>query len=94
MILLQIILGCLVLVDVFLCMYINKFNLVVEDDYYQFQKNYGIKSFTIIKILVGLFFVYTLPEPYIRYGPILTVPAYGFFVFLLIFHTWKAIRHN
>ena len=94
MVLLQITLGILVLIDIFLCMYINKFNLIIEDDYYQFQKNYGIKSFTIIKILAGLFFVYTLPGPYIRYGSGLAVSAYGFFVFLLIFHTWKAIRHK
>lgn len=73
--------------------YAYKKNIHIDDSYYKFQKSYGIKTFTILKIIAGTLYLYFLPQPTgSRYGDIIAVPCYSFFVLLLCYHLALALK--
>jgi multisubunit Na+/H+ antiporter MnhG subunit len=91
----QIVLSILIFIDLFITWYaiIRKMN--IDDSYFKIQKSSGIKGVTIIKLIVGVVYVYTLPKPtFSQYGAVIAVPAYGFFVLLLMYNFWKALKNQ
>ena len=68
------------IVDIALTIYAQLKGLTVQDEYFIFQQSFSIYSTSIVKIVVGSFLVYHLNAPTLLYGPVVAVPAYGFFV--------------
>ena len=91
----QIILSILIVIDLSVTWYaiIQKIN--INDSYFKFQKSYGLKGITIIKLIVGVVYVYSLPLPtFSQYGPVIAIPAYGFFVLLMVYNFWKSLKQS
>ena len=92
MTILQIALSTLVGIDIFVTIYAQVKKLDVDDEYFIFQKSFNIYTSTIAKIIIGIFLVYYLNVPTLLYGPVISVPAYGFFVLLMSYKIWRATR--
>jgi len=93
MTILQIILFFFLVIDVSVSWYAISRNIHLNDSYYKFQKSYGLKSFSIIKIIAVMLYIYILPRPTVsQYGSIITVPCYGFFVILLCYHFFLSLK--
>lgn len=93
--LLQIVLSVLFAIDLLISWYSVVKKIDLRDDYFEFQKKYGIKSFTVIKVLLGLFSIATLPGPSVALeGPELFVLCYAIIIILLCNNFFIALRRR
>ena len=94
MTIMQIIMSVLLIIDIVLTIYAQLKGLTVQDEYFIFQQSFNIYYTSIVKIVVGSFLVYYLNTPTLLYGPVVAVPAYGFFVILMSYHIFQAMKKN
>jgi hypothetical protein len=71
------------LIDAVLLYVINRYGKLINNDYFNFHKKYGILKIEIFKLIIAAFLIYDLHNGTIKSGAILSITV-AFCVYVLI----------